>query len=628
MIKTDEYVKLPNTTMYFPKVHATVDEITNAYSNGHVTPLFLRTVVINQDDVESVIQNHKSQRPKVAEGYNNIKTIWSDKVPELKRDVYSFSTGDLDLIDFVFKYGLPYKQVRKFFKELLPDFEVDKLWKKHKKYATKHTSKHVYGVDHPSQVEEIKQKVIQTTLDRHGVTNAMFSDELKSKYNKTISDKYGVSHNFKLTDAVKSWQTRLFNHLVSDETWMNVLSQIAATNKTELSETIFQTTLPILRRNFENTASDMTALTTLFSVWKTYTGEIIKYPDNFLFNMGFGITSTWLKYFIDLHLLETKPEYLSTHSSQHENRVEDLLKSLNISYQKNNRTVLNGQELDFYIEEKSLAIEINPNTSHNSNKYANQPSRSMFSSTKESTYHFNKYQACKELGITLIQLFSYDLDPITFENKTKHHLTSLLIGYTNRIYARNIRIQKVKNNRNARSFLEAYHTQGASNASEYYELRNKNQLVGVASFSKRHNGTTELKRMCFTPNTQIVGGVSKIIKTYFKEHPELDTLYSFSDNNYGNGQGYASAGAEFVHETGPSLVFVSPTNPQDRYSWQVATPWSMKQGIVHKDINNTGQTNNVDEYVELYLSHRTDNKTGYDRIYTAGSKLWKFTRDA
>ena len=72
MIKTDEYVKLPNTTMYFPKVHATIDEITNAYSNGHVTPLFLRTVVINQDDVNSVIQNHKSQRPKVAEGYNNM----------------------------------------------------------------------------------------------------------------------------------------------------------------------------------------------------------------------------------------------------------------------------------------------------------------------------------------------------------------------------------------------------------------------------------------------------------------------------------------------------------------------------------------------------------------------------
>ena len=266
MIKTDEYVKLPNTTMYFPKVHATIDEITNAYSNGHVTPLFLRTVVINQDDVDSVIQNHKSQRPKVAEGYNNIKTIWSDKIPELKRDVYLFSTGDLDLIDFVFKYGLPYKQVRKFFKELLPDFEVDKLWKKHKKYATKRTSKHVYGVDHPSQVEEIKQKVVQTTLERHGVTNAMFSDELKSKYNKSISDKYGVSHNFKLTDAVKSWQTRLFNHLVSDKTWMNIMSQIASTNKTELSETMFQTTLPILRRNFENTSSDMNALITLFSV--------------------------------------------------------------------------------------------------------------------------------------------------------------------------------------------------------------------------------------------------------------------------------------------------------------------------------------------------------------------------
>lgn len=628
MIKTDKYVKLPNTTMYFPKVHATVDEITNAYSNGHVTPLFLRTVVINQDDVESVLKTQKSQRPKTTEGYNIIKDTWSNRTQELKRDVYLFSTGDLDLIDFVFKYGLPYKQVRKFFKELLPDLDVDSLWKKHKKYVTKRTSKQVYGVDHPSQVEEIKQKVAQTTLERHGVTNAMFSDTLKSKYNQTMMDKHGVSHNFKLTDAVKSWQTRLFSHLTSDKTWLEILKIIANEHNTELSETMFQTTLPILRRNFENTSSDLSALTTLFTAWKTHTGQPLKYPDNILFRMDFGITTTWLKHFMDLDLLYANSEYLSTHSSQHENRVEELLKSLNISYQKNNRTILNGQELDFYIEEKSLAIEINPNQSHNSNKYATQASRSMFNLTKESTYHFNKYQACEGQGITLLQLFSYDLDPITFENKTKHHLTALLTGYTERIYARNIEIKHVKATQDARLFLNTYHTQGASKASEYYELRYQNRLVGVASFTKRHNGTIELKRMCFAPYIQIVGGVSKIIKTYFKDHPELDELYSFSDNNYGNGQGYASAGAEFVHETGPSLVFVSPTDPQDRYSWQVATSWSMKQGIIHDDLNNTGQTDNAEEYVELYLSHRTDNKTGYDRIYTAGSKLWKFTRDA
>jgi len=443
-----------------------------------------------------------------------------------------------------------------------------------------------------------------------------------------MTNKYGVSHNFKLTDAVKSWQTRLFSHLTSDKTWLEVLTIIADEHETELSETMFQTTLPILRRNFENTSSDLSALRTLFTVWKTHTGQMVKYPDNILFRMDFGITTTWLKHFMDLDLLYANDEHLSTHSSQHENRIEELLKSLNISYQKNNRTVLKGQELDFYIEEKSLAIEINPNQSHNSNKYATQASRSMFNLTKESTYHFNKYQACKEQGITLLQLFSYDLDPVTFENKTKHHLTALLTGYTERIYARNIEIKQVKATQEARLFLNTYHTQGASKASEYYELRYQNRLVGVASFTKRHNGTTELKRMCFAPYIQIVGGVSKIIKTYFKDHPELDELYSFSDNNYGNGQGYASAGAEFVHETGPSLVFVSPTDPQDRYSWQVATSWSMKQGIIHDDLNNTGQTDNAEEYVELYLSHRTDNKTGYDRIYTAGSKLWKFTRDA
>lgn len=34
----------------------------------------------------------------------------------------------------------------------------------------------------------------------------------------------------------------------------------------------------------------------------------------------------------------------------------------------------------------------------------------------------------------------------------------------------------------------------------------------------------------------------------------------------------------------------------------------------------------IDRFVETELSHRTDDKKGYDRIYTAGSKLWLFKR--
>ena len=102
-------------------------------------------------------------------------------------------------------------------------------------------------------------------------------------------------------------------------------------------------------------------------------------------------------------------------------------------------------------------------------------------------------------------------------------------------------------------------------------------------------------------------------------------ITSYSDNNYGDGNGYASAGAEFVKETGPSLVFVSTSNPLDTYSWQIATPWSAKSGVIAKD-NGGEYGGNVDEYVENHLTHFSFNDTATTEIYTAGSKLWKFTR--
>ena len=52
---------------------------------------------------------------------------------------------------------------------------------------------------------------------------------------------------------------------------------------------------------------------------------------------------------------------------------------------------------------------------------------------------------------------------------------------------------------------------------------------------------------------------------------------TFSDNDLGDGHGYEKAGAKMIGETGPSLRFVSWTDPLDTYSWQIATKWEQNQ---------------------------------------------------
>lgn len=59
---------------------------------------------------------------------------------------------------------------------------------------------------------------------------------------------------------------------------------------------------------------------------------------------------------------------------------------------KNDRTILNGKELDLYYPEKKIAIEFNGDYWH-SEKH------------KENKYHYNKFQKCLEKDIILVNIF-------------------------------------------------------------------------------------------------------------------------------------------------------------------------------------------------------------------------------
>lgn len=153
------------------------------------------------------------------------------------------------------------------------------------------------------------------------------------------------------------------------------------------------------------------------------------------------------------------------------------------------------------------------------------------------------------------------------------------------------------------------------------------ELVAAASFVWKGD-EAELKRLCFAPSIQILGGVSKLITNFFREHPETRTVMTFSDNDLGDGHGYEKAGAQLIGETGPSLRFVSWSDPLDTYSWQIATKWGAKSGVVAKLSNHRAFATQaeIEKYIETEMPHRTDTKCGYDRIYTSGSKKWLFTR--
>lgn len=169
--------------------------------------------------------------------------------------------------------------------------------------------------------------------------------------------------------------------------------------------------------------------------------------------------------------------------------------------------------------------------------------------SKDRGYHYDKYRLCKDKGVILIQLFEYDLEPkqIYFYCMAKIRTTNIGIQHQSSMQ-RKTTIEEIST-KTLSTFLENYHA--GYIASKVKWNVSYGDLVAVATFGD-NRGTVELERLCFKPGIQVLGGLSKFIKRYFKDFDD-DVITSYSDNNYGDGNGYASAGAEFIKETGPIL---------------------------------------------------------------------------
>lgn len=621
MRKTGDFVKLKDKSMYFPKVELTYDELYTLYVYGHARPYFLRQIVVNIDMLENIITKNSKNRPNEKDGYKYLLGKLQERQDEAMQDLIEFSQGNLDLIDLSVKYGFYYYDLKKAFDEVL-DVDVNDYWKQHKKYVQKHTCLELYGVDSSAKVADIQAKQKATVKAKYGAENIMQTDTGKKRLQKTMMERYGVPCNLMARDDVYDFSKRCYDALMGDNVWVRVLKKLAQDKK--VSYDMLYKEYPLYRRDFILSMQVSDHIETLCKAWKKAGHDVIKYPTNTFFKMPVVMVSTFLNEYAKKGLISL-PSNFNCFKSQYELMVANYLDSLGVKYEVNNRSVLGKKEIDFYIPDKKVGIEINPSVSHNSNKYAKNRGR-LFGS-KEELYHYDKYKAAAKAGIVLLQLFEYDLNPEQFDKKTKYLLKQKLCGYDEKVYARKTVVYEAKRDVRTKcvAFLNDYHLQGSATATKYFAMEYCGELVGVASF-KQHKGHVELKRLCFKRGVQVLGGLSKFISAYFKSDADCDIIKSFSDNNIGDGVGYARAGAELVGEIKTSLCFISPSNGLDVYSWQIATPWSAKSGVLSKYTSQLSAQNEIDEYIETQMPHRFDDGHGYDRVYRVGSKIWQFSR--
>jgi very-short-patch-repair endonuclease len=245
--------------------------------------------------------------------------------------------------------------------------------------------------------------------------------------------------------------------------------------------------------------------------------------------------------------------------SSFESEFEEILRDLKINYLKNDRLIIKPEEIDFFIPEFNLAIELNGIYWH-SEIYKNKK------------YHLNKLKKCEERGIQLIQIWEDD-----FYNK-KEIIKSLISNKLNKteniIFARKTYIREI-GSYEYKEFLIKNHLQGAINSSIKIGLFYSDQLVSVMGFGKNRislgskyaEGNYELHRFCSALNTVIVGGASKIL-TYFEKTYKPNCIITYAKRDYSNGKFYEKIGFKKEKECDPGYYWIINGCRKHRFSYR------------------------------------------------------------
>lgn len=386
-----------------------------------------------------------------------------------------------------------------------------------------------YGVENPQQVQSIKDKTKQTCLEKYGSEYAISSDTVKQKIIANNQIKYGVAYPLQSEEIRQKTIDSVKLHYGVDNPGMSKVIQ----------EKSKQT-----RQNNIKNKIDTTEYISVSNVINLYGQGWYHEKDH----LGIKIFKFGMYSYISKNDINKAKIYYESHNygqgSNLEYTITEFIKSI---YEgtviTNSRKIIKPYELDIYIPDKKLAIEVNGIFYH-----------STLNGNISKKYHFNKSKMCEDLGIRLIHIY----EPEWYNNSDKiKSLLKIALGKVeNKIYARKCYIKRITD-KEAKSFNTQYNLQGNKQADVIYGLFYNNQLVQLMSFNRYNKISTEweLIETCTNSNIVVIGGLSKLFKQFIKQYNPTKVI-SYCDFNKFNGKSYQYIDMRFNEYTGPDKYLV------------------------------------------------------------------------
>jgi hypothetical protein len=405
-----------------------------------------------------------------------------------------------------------------------------------------------YGVESSNQSLEVQKKQKATTLKNYGVDNISKHPDIKKKKEETCKKNYGESY---------IWQTEEYknrfkeNHNHHDQLAWSDYTRDILLSKEKLTECLL-------------TKSPIDLALELEVAWSTVYNYAIFY----------GIRSKYTDF--------------ST-----ETLVQNILNSYKISYVKNDRQQIKPKELDFYLPEYNIGIEICGLYWHSER------------AGKDKNYHIDKLNRCDEKGIRLITIFE---DELKDYDKIQYKLKNILGKSVTLTGARKCEIKEITSFE-SKEFFNKYHLQNNVNGKIYLGAFFQDKLVAAMSFgelraslgSKTEKDTFEMLRYACSDS---IPGIGSKLLTYFIRKYNPTKIISYCDRRWSIGNFYKKLGFIFEKNTTPNYWYMKNHNErQHRFTYT-------KQKLIE-----LGGDPNLTEWENAQ-------KIGLDRIWDCGSSKW------
>jgi hypothetical protein len=312
--------------------------------------------------------------------------------------------------------------------------------------------------------------------------------------------------------------------------------------------------------------------------------------------LGIGETMAIRK----VHLFGLEDIVTINEGSVFENDIFRYLESIcDCSIIRHDRKLLRGKELDIYIPDRKLAIEVNGVYWHST----------IF---KNKGYHQEKSIQCGKKGIQLIQIFEHEWVNPDMQKKIKQLLKNKLTQPERVLYARKCNIREIDNTVYT-EFLNKYHLQNSANASIKIGCYSKDELVGVLGIgTPRFNDKYEYEviRLSWKDDVAVVGGLQRLFK-YFIRRYRPTSVITYSDLSKFVGTSYLKLGFKTITDkifSEPNYIWVKASRENNANYETLSRYQTQKHKLIALGLGSEDETE--DEIME---------RLGYLKIYDSGN---------